>query len=47
MSGLGLKNEGIISLDPENNALETNAGHRYTYDWLVAAPGVVLRFDKI
>jgi sulfide:quinone oxidoreductase len=47
MSGLGLNHEKIINIDPENNALETDAGRRYTYDWLIASPGVNLRFDRI
>ena len=47
MAGLNLKHEAIIKIDPENSALETSEGHRYTYDWLIASPGVVLRFDKI
>ena len=47
MSGLGLKHESITKMDPENNSFETDAGQVYTYDWLVASPGVVLRFDRI
>lgn len=47
MEGLGLIQESIVKIDPENNALETNEGHRYTYDYLIASPGLVLRYDKI
>lgn len=47
MEGLGLRHESILKVDPENNALETSEGKRYTYDWLIAAPGLVLRFDRI
>ena len=47
MKGLGLRHETILNLDPENNAFETDEGKRYTYDWLIAAPGLKLRYDKI
>lgn len=47
MEGLGWKQEAISRIDPENNALETNEGNKYTYDYLIASPGLVLRYDKI
>ena len=47
MDGLGLKHEAIVKMDPENSSFETDAGEVYTYDWLVASPGVELRFDRI
>ena len=47
LPGLGLRHESVTKLDPENNAIETDKGNRITYDYLVASPGLVLRFDKI
>jgi NADH dehydrogenase FAD-containing subunit len=47
MSGLQLRQESIVKIDAENNALETNQGNRVTYDYLVACPGLTLRYDKI
>ena len=47
MSGLQLRHEAISKIDPENSTLETNNGYKYTYDYLIACPGLVLRFDKI
>jgi len=34
-------------LNPETNSFETAEGQKYTYDWLIATPGVQLRFDRI
>lgn len=47
MKGLNLRQEGIAKIDPENNTLETNGGNKVTYDFLITAPGLVLRYDKI
>jgi NADPH-dependent 2,4-dienoyl-CoA reductase/sulfur reductase-like enzyme len=45
--GLGLRHETVTRLEPENNAFETDQGKRYTYDYLITSPGLVLRYDKI
>lgn len=47
LKGLMWKDEEITKIDPENNALVTARGNRYTYDYLVVCPGVELRYDKI
>ena len=47
MKGLNLRYEAIAKIDPDNNTLETNAGNKVTYDYLITAPGLVLRYDKI
>ncbi len=39
--------EAVDTLDPDNNALTTTAGNTYTYDILVAAPGIQLNWDLI
>ena len=45
--GLKLRNEAIKTIDPDNNTLITSSGDKYTYDYLVACPGLVLRWDRI
>jgi len=47
MKGLNLISEKIVNIDPENNTLETSEGNKVTYDWLIASPGLTLRYDKI
>lgn len=47
LKGLGLIHESIATIDPENNSFVTKEGNRYTYDWLIASPGIQLRFDRI
>ncbi len=47
MKGLNLRQEAIKTIDPDNNTLETQAGNRVTYDYLITAPGLKLRWDKI
>jgi NADPH-dependent 2,4-dienoyl-CoA reductase/sulfur reductase-like enzyme len=47
MKGLNLRYEAISKIDPENNTLETKGGNKVTYDYLITAPGLVLRYDKI
>jgi NADPH-dependent 2,4-dienoyl-CoA reductase/sulfur reductase-like enzyme len=47
MKGLNWRNEKILKIDPENNTLETDQGNTVKYDWLVASPGLTLRYDKI
>ena len=47
MKGLNLKHETITKIDPDNNTLETQEGNIIKYDWLVASPGLTLRYDKI
>ena len=47
LPGLNLVHETITKLDPENNTFETKEGNRITYDYLIASPGVTLRYDRI
>jgi sulfide:quinone oxidoreductase len=47
LPGLNLVHETITKLDPDNNAFETKEGNRVTYDYLIASPGVTLRYDRI
>ncbi len=47
MKGLNLRQEAIKNIDPENNTLETQGGSKITYDFLITAPGLKLRWDKI
>jgi sulfide:quinone oxidoreductase len=47
MSGLGIVHESIQQLEPENNSFTAISGKRYTYDWLIASPGIQLRYDLI
>jgi len=47
MKGLNLRHEKITNIEPENNTLVTKEGNKVTYDWLIACPGLTLRYDKI
>ena len=37
---------GVTAFDPENNAFETGEG-RFTYDYLVVAAGIKLKYDQV
>jgi len=39
--------EAAALFDPENNMVKTASGHSYTYDYLVAAPGIQLNWKEI
>lgn len=39
--------EAVESFDPENNSLSTTAGHQYTYDYMVVAPGIQLDWASV
>lgn len=39
--------DAAASFEPENNTLVTASGKRYTYDYLVVAPGIQLDWHKI
>ncbi len=39
--------EAATQFDPEQNAVVTAEGNRYTYDYLVVCPGIQLNFGKI
>lgn len=39
--------EAAASFEPEQNAIVTAAGNRYTYDYLVVCPGIQLDWHKI
>ncbi|MDX2133662.1 MAG: FAD/NAD(P)-binding oxidoreductase [Saprospiraceae bacterium] len=39
--------EAAQGFAPEQNAVTTREGNRYTYDWLVVAPGIQLDWHKI
>lgn len=39
--------EAAQGFEPEQNAVTTGEGNRYTYDWLVVAPGIQLDWHKI
>lgn len=39
--------DAAASFEPENNTLVTASGKRYTYDYLVVAPGIQLDWNKI
>lgn len=39
--------EAAAQFDPEQNAVTTAEGNRYTYDYLVVCPGIQLDFGKI
>lgn len=45
-NGIKLVKEEVKSIDPAHNSFETNKG-TYTYDYLVVAPGLKLRYDLI
>lgn len=45
-TGVNLIKEKVVSLDPENNSFTTNKG-KHTYEYLVVAPGLKLRYDLI
>lgn len=45
-TGVTLKKEEVLTFDPANNKFDTNKG-TYTYDYLVVAPGLRLRYDLI
>ncbi|CAI2368701.1 unnamed protein product [Moneuplotes crassus] len=45
-TGVNLIKEKVVSLDPENNSFTTNKG-QHTYEYLVIAPGLKLRYDLI
>ncbi|MEQ8768408.1 MAG: FAD/NAD(P)-binding oxidoreductase [Planctomycetota bacterium] len=34
-------------LKPDENAVVASSGQRYTYDWLVVAPGIQLNWDRV
>ncbi len=39
--------EAAQGFEPEQNTVTTTEGNRYTYDWLVVAPGIQLDWHKI
>ncbi|HES76640.1 MAG TPA: NAD(P)/FAD-dependent oxidoreductase [bacterium] len=39
--------ETVKAIDPANNSLETDAGRKLTYDYLVVAPGVDYHYEAI
>ncbi len=39
--------EAAASFEPEQNAVVTSGGNRYTYDYLVVCPGIQLNWHKI
>ncbi len=39
--------EAVVKLDPDNNAVQTDKGNRYTYDYLVVCPGIQLDWHKV
>ena len=43
--GINLVHHGVETLDPENNRIFTTHGEEYTYDYLVVASGLELRWD--
>ncbi len=44
---LNFVNRGVQTFDPDNNALYTSDGNKYTYDYLVVSSGLQLRWDMI
>ena len=45
--GLQWEKQAVTKISPTNNTVTLNDGSSYTYDYLVIAPGLRLRFDKI
>ncbi len=39
--------ERVQSFDPANNAVVLDNGETHTYDWLIVAPGIELRWDMV
>ena len=39
--------ESVVSFEPDHNRLLTSSGDTVTYDWLVIATGLQLRYEKI
>lgn len=39
--------EGAATFEPEQNAVTSTAGNKYTYDYLVVCPGIQLDYHKI
>jgi len=46
-AGVSWIQESAGAFEPEQNAVVSTAGNRYTYDWLVVAPGIQLDWHKI
>jgi NADH dehydrogenase FAD-containing subunit len=46
-SAYNFKNEGVKSIDPEKNSIQTESGETWTYDNLVIASGLRLKKDSI
>jgi len=45
--GMRWEKQAVASVMPSNNTLQLGDGSTYTYDYLVIAPGMKLRYDKI
>ncbi len=39
--------DSVVSIDPEHNSLCTKSGHQYSYDYLVAAPGIQINWHEV
>lgn len=46
-AGVSWIRESAATFEPERNTVVSAAGSRYTYDWLVVAPGIQLDWHKI
>lgn len=44
-SKVTLKKEAVHTFDTDNSQIETNTGQRYSYNYLVLAPGIVNRWE--
>lgn len=42
-----LVSQGVQEIDADNNRLVLSNGEEFTYEYLVAAPGITLRYDLI
>lgn len=42
-----LRQEAVHTFDTDKNQIETTTGQRYQYNYLVLAPGIVMRWDQI
>lgn len=45
--GLNFKNEGVQTIDPENNAIVTSNGDKWTYNNLIVAAGLQVNLNSI
>ena len=41
------RKEAVLAFKPDQNAIELSDGSQHTYDYLIVAPGLKLRYDQI